>query len=91
MATLELEYNIQSGIAEAARTLANDTAVNKAARRKNRLVYQQSQRRLLELEARLNLLRQASRCPLKQRKKPRPPGQKTDSHKIIVIINHRNK
>ncbi|KAG8316942.1 FERM domain-containing protein 4A [Homalodisca vitripennis] len=73
LATLELEFNIQTGIAEAARSLANDSTASKAARRKHRVVYQQSQRRLLELEARLNLLRQASRCPLKQRKKPRPP------------------
>lgn len=71
MATLELEFNIQSGIAEAARSLASDGTVSKGARRKHRLVYQQSQRRLLELEARLTLLRQA--CPNKQRKKPRPP------------------
>ncbi|XP_054279396.1 innate immunity activator protein [Macrosteles quadrilineatus] len=70
LATLELEYNIQTGIAEAARSLANDGTVSKAARRKHRIVYQQSQRRLLELESQL---RQASRCPLKQRKKPRPP------------------
>lgn len=74
LATLELECKIQTGIAEAALSLANDAAVNKCVRRKHLLVYQQSQRRLMELEARLNLLRHSARgSQLKQRKKPRPP------------------
>lgn len=74
LATLELECKIQTGIAEAALGLANDGTASKCVRRKHRLVYQQSQRRLLELEARLNLLRQTNRGhQLKQRKKPRPP------------------
>lgn len=95
LATLELEYNIQTGIAEAARSLASDSTASKGARRKHRLVYQQSQRRLLEVEARLNLLRQASRCPLKQRKKPRPPlesGSLIKSRQLpfkFIIFSHR--
>jgi hypothetical protein len=74
LTALELECKIQKGIAEAALGLANDTAASKAARRKHRLMYQQSRRRLLELEAKFDLLQQSSRSQHpKQRKKPRPP------------------
>ncbi|KAL0275520.1 UNVERIFIED_CONTAM: hypothetical protein PYX00_003344 [Menopon gallinae] len=72
---LEVECKVQTNIAEAALTLANDTTVNKAARRKHRLMYRQSQRRLSELEARLNLLRQGKAeqgKPQQVKKKPRP-------------------
>ncbi|XP_018915171.1 uncharacterized protein sstn isoform X2 [Bemisia tabaci] len=73
LANLELECKIQTSIAEAALGLANDGSVSKSVRRKHRLMYQQSQRHLHELEARLNALRQNSRSHPKQRKKPRPP------------------
>ncbi|XP_022187271.1 probable serine/threonine-protein kinase tsuA isoform X1 [Nilaparvata lugens] len=75
LAALELEIKIQNGIAEAALGLASDSAASKSVRRKHRLMYQQSQRRLTELDARLTLLRQANHTKgqLKQRKKPRPP------------------
>nr|CAD7402867.1 unnamed protein product [Timema cristinae] len=74
LANLELEYKIQHGIAEAALSLANEANTNKIVRRKHRLVYQQSQRRLTELETKLTSLRQGStKSQQKQRKKPRPP------------------
>lgn len=75
LAKLELEYKIQTSIAEAALGLANDCNASKSIRRKHRLEYQQSQRRLSELETRLNVLRQSikTNSQLKQRKKPRPP------------------
>ncbi|KDR09046.1 uncharacterized protein LOC110839032 isoform X2 [Zootermopsis nevadensis] len=74
LTALELECKIQKGIAEAALGLANDTAASKTARRKHRLMYQQSRRRLLELEAKFDLLQQSSKSQHpKQRKKPRPP------------------
>lgn len=75
LAKLELECKIQTSIAEAALGLANDGNASKSIRRKHRLMYQQSQRRLSELEARLNALRQSMKSTnqLKQRKKPRPP------------------
>ncbi|XP_023288573.1 FERM domain-containing protein 4A isoform X2 [Orussus abietinus] len=57
--TLELERQVQVGIAEAALGIINDSAESKAVRRKHRLVYQQSQRRLQELDARLNFIRQS--------------------------------
>lgn len=55
MASLELEYKIQKGIAEAALGFANDEVANKSVRRKHRMMYQESQQRLIELEARINL------------------------------------
>ncbi|XP_076675651.1 stepping stone [Andrena cerasifolii] len=57
--TLELERQVQIGIVEAALGIVNDPTESKAVRRKHRLVYQQSQRRLQELEARLNFIRQS--------------------------------
>ncbi|XP_046405320.1 uncharacterized protein LOC124170566 [Ischnura elegans] len=71
---LELEYEIQSRITTAALHLANDCSAKKAVRRQRRLIHQQSQRRLMELEARLNLVQQnSSHKSQKPRKKPRPP------------------
>ena len=54
-----MERQVQIGIVEAALGIVNDPTESKAVRRKHRLVYQQSQRRLQELEARLNFLRQS--------------------------------
>ncbi|XP_015171742.1 PREDICTED: uncharacterized protein LOC107064011 isoform X2 [Polistes dominula] len=56
---LELERQVQIGIVEAALGIVNDPAESKAVRRKHRLVYQQGQRKLQELEARLNSIRQS--------------------------------
>ncbi|XP_071442597.1 uncharacterized protein sstn [Hetaerina americana] len=71
---LELEYEIQSRITTAALHLANDCSAKKAVRRQRRLIHQQSQRRLMELEARLNLVQQnTTHKSQKPRKKPRPP------------------
>lgn len=69
LAALELECKIQTGIAEAALGLANDGTASKSVRRKHRILYEESQRRLSELESRLNTLRQSQP---KQKKKPRP-------------------
>ncbi|KAF6215790.1 hypothetical protein GE061_000125 [Apolygus lucorum] len=69
LAALELECKIQTGIAEAAKGLANDGTASKSVRRKHRLLYEDSQRRLSDLEARLAAYRQAQP---KQKKKPRP-------------------
>ncbi|XP_044741029.1 GATA zinc finger domain-containing protein 7 [Chrysoperla carnea] len=56
IAALELEKQVQVGISEAALGLVHNGAASKAARRKNRLVYQQSQKRLTELDERLGYL-----------------------------------
>lgn len=88
LAALELECKIQKGIAEAALGLANDTTASKAARRKNRLTYQQSRRRLAELEAKLELLQQSNKSQhTKQRKKPRPPLDSGSSLILLFIPN----
>jgi len=55
LASLELEYKIQKGIAEAALGFANDEIANKSVRRKHRMMYQQSQQRLAELETRISI------------------------------------
>lgn len=67
MASLELEYKIQKGIAEAALGLANDETANKSVRRKHRLMYQQSQQHLAELETRIHL---SSNQKLKKKARP---------------------
>lgn len=56
---LESERQIQIGIAEAAFGKFNDPAESKAVRRKYRLIYQQSQKRLQELDTRLSFIRQS--------------------------------
>lgn len=67
-----MEYKIQKGIAEAALGLANDETANKSVRRKHRMMYQQSQQRLAELETRINLYNNQ-----KVKKKPRPESSYT--------------
>jgi hypothetical protein len=72
VSALELEYEIQSHITAAALQLANDTTAKKALRRQRRFEYQQNQRRLQELEARLNQIKLNPNGCQKHRKKPRP-------------------
>lgn len=56
---LELERQVQINKAESALAVLNDANESKAVRRKNRSIYQQSQRRLQELNAQLNFIRQS--------------------------------
>lgn len=56
---LELEKQVQLGIVETALSVVNNPTESKATRRKHRLAYQQSQRRLQELETELNFIRQS--------------------------------
>lgn len=79
MASLELEYKIQKGIAEAALGLANDETANKSVRRKHRMMYQKSQQRLIDLETRMSLC-----STQKVKKKPRPESSYTTGN----ILNH---
>lgn len=83
LASLELEYKIQKGIAEAALGLANDETANKSVRRKHRMMYQQSQQRLTELETRINLCNNQ-----KVKKKPRPESSYTTGNIYDKIIFH---
>ncbi|KZC11709.1 FERM domain-containing protein 4A [Dufourea novaeangliae] len=87
---LELERQVQIGIVEAALGIVNDSTESKAVRRKHRLVYQQSQRRLQELEARLNFLRQ-SRTKTHQSVQPQHTAvYNTQSH-LYTNVKHRTK
>ncbi|XP_058791570.1 uncharacterized protein LOC131664465 isoform X2 [Phymastichus coffea] len=63
---LELERQVQINIAEAALAKLNDLSESKAVRRKHRSLYQQSQRRLQELNAQLNFIRQSYGSGLRQ-------------------------
>ncbi|KAG8042086.1 hypothetical protein G9C98_000077 [Cotesia typhae] len=54
---LELERQVQTSIATAAFAICSDSSESKAVRRKHRSVYQQAQRRIKELDTRLNFIR----------------------------------
>ncbi|XP_014203883.1 uncharacterized protein LOC106636110 [Copidosoma floridanum] len=56
---LEVERQVQINIAESALAILNDPSESKVVRRKQRAIYQQSQRRLQELNAQLNFIRQS--------------------------------
>ncbi|XP_014220702.1 serine/arginine repetitive matrix protein 1 isoform X1 [Trichogramma pretiosum] len=56
---LELQKQIQIDIAESALAALNDPTETKVARRKHRLQYQQSQKKLQEINAQLNFVRQS--------------------------------
>lgn len=86
MASLELEYKIQKGIAEAALGLANDETANKSVRRKHRMMYQQSQNRIIELETRINLCNNQ-----KVKKKPRPESSYTTGNSYHTSSLLRSK
>lgn len=86
LGALELECKVQTNIAEAALTLANDPAASKSVRRKHRLMYRQSQRHLMELETRLSLLKQGKHQPMKPhqiKKKPRPNTTTVDHMQLM--------
>ncbi|KAG7199974.1 hypothetical protein KM043_014402 [Ampulex compressa] len=88
---LELERQVQSGIVEAALAIVNDSTESKAVRRKHRLVYQQSQRRLQELDARLNFLRQSrGKTHRTQGQFPHPTVHTTQLHPHTGV-KHRTK
>ncbi|XP_034948497.1 uncharacterized protein sstn isoform X2 [Chelonus insularis] len=97
--TLELERQVQASIAKAAFDIFNDVTKGKAVRRKNRLVYQQSQKRLKELETRLNFIRQGyGRLSRRQTmetsswKSPTYPGDVEDNVSIPqTIAKHKSK
>lgn len=56
---LELERQVQINIADAALAVLNDPSETKANKRKNRSIYQQSQRRIQEFNAQLSFIRQS--------------------------------
>jgi len=88
---LELERQVQLGIAETALGIINDPAENKATRRKHRLAYQQSQRRLQELETELNFLRQSRGKTHRLAQLSMHTGNYNTQSHLHVNIKHRTK
>lgn len=85
-----MERQVQIGIVEAALGIVNDPTESKAVRRKHRLVYQQSQRRLQELEARLNFLRQ-SRSKPHHLTQPQHSAICSTQPQLLTNVKHRTK
>lgn len=78
-ASLELEYEIQNKITAAALKIATDSRAPKSVRKQRKVSYQQSLRRLRELEAKLNNLKHVQHQQMLQkqrRKQPRPDDNK---------------
>ncbi len=76
-ATLELEYEIQNKITAAALKLATDHRPPKSVRKQRKTSYQQSLKRLRELEDKLNKHKHEQNQAQQnlRRKQPRPPQQ----------------
>lgn len=96
VAALELEFEIQGKITSAALRLANETSARNGVRKQRKMSYQQSAKKLKELEAKLTAARSkqaatAASMP-KQKKKPRPisdsEGQYfvASSHLVPLVI-----
>lgn len=82
LSKLELEYEIQSRIINAAHKLANDVAAKKNIRKQRKLMYQQSVLKLKDIEQRLIAVRKAvaqkkARNQIKK-KQPRPSSDGED-------------
>ncbi|XP_076276144.1 stepping stone isoform X3 [Lasioglossum baleicum] len=88
--TLELERQVQIGIVDAALGIVNDPTKSKAVRRKHRLVYQQSQRRLQELEVRLNFIRQSRTKTHQSTQAQHTTVYNTQPH-LYANVKHRTK
>lgn len=88
---LELERQVQLGIVETALGIINDPAESKATRRKNRLIYQQSQRRLQELETELNFIRQSRGKTTRAVQLPTQAGSYNTQSHSHTNVKHRTK
>lgn len=88
---MELERQVQLGIMEAALGIINDPTESKATRRKNRLIYQQSQRRLHELETELNFIRQSRGKTHRPMQLPIQAGSYNTQSHLHTNVKHRTK
>ena len=88
---MELEKQIQLGIVEAALGIINDPMESKATRRKHRLAYQQSQRRLQELETQLNFIRQTRGKTQRPTQLPVNTGNYNTQPHSHINVKHRTK
>lgn len=87
---MELERQVQLGIVENALSVINDPTESKATRRKHRLAYQQSQRRLQELETELNFIRQTRGKAQRPTQLPVHAGSYNNAQPHINV-KHRTK
>ena len=86
LANLELEYEIQSKITSAALKLASDSSASKSVRKQRKSSYQQSQRKLREIETKLNALKYFG--TKHKRKQPRPhSGSTADDQQDLLQAN----
>lgn len=86
LANLELEFEIQSKITSAALKLASDMSASKSVRKQRKISYQQSQRKLKEIEAKLNALKYFG--TKHKRKQPRPEeGGSSDAFHSGSVVN----
>lgn len=88
---MELERQVQLGIVETALGIVNDPMESKATRRKHRLAYQQSQRRLQELETELNFIRQTRGKAQRPTQLPVHPGSYNTQPHSHINVKHRTK
>ncbi len=87
LANLELEYEIQSKITSAALKLASDGAAPKSVRKQRKSSYQQSQRKLREIETRLNALKYFG-TKHRRNKQPRPLGEAGEGRDEVDLDLH---
>lgn len=88
---MELEKQVQLEIVETALNIVNDPTESKAMRRKHRLAYQQSQRRLQELETKLNFIRQTRGKTQRPTQLPVHTGSYNTQLHSHVNVKHRTK
>ncbi|EFN61287.1 FERM domain-containing protein 4A [Camponotus floridanus] len=88
---LELEKQVQLEIMETALNIVNDSTESKATRRKHRFAYQQSQRRLQELETELNFIRQSRGKTHRSAQLPIHTGNYNTQSHSHVNVKHRTK
>ncbi|XP_029166321.1 transcription factor mef2A [Nylanderia fulva] len=88
---LELERQVQLGIVETALSIIHDSTESKATRRKHRLAYQQSQRRLQELETELNFIRQSRGKGHRPTQLPTHTANYNTQPHSHVNVKHRTK
>lgn len=88
---MELEKQVQLGIMETALSIVNDSTESKATRRKHRFAYQQSQRRLQELETELNFIRQSRGKAHRSTQLSIHTGSYNVQHHSHINVKHRTK
>ena len=92
---MELDRQVQVDLAESALAKLNDPTETKTVRRRHRLIYQESQKRLKELDVRLSLLRQAYVRRVNRRSQPSTyePSSHTSAELTQLQTNskHRTK